>query len=40
MSHIFCHSCGTKLSYAHAKPNFCAKCGQQLNAATASTNTA
>ena len=40
MSHIFCHSCGTKLSYAHAKPNLCAKCAQQLNAATASTNTA
>ena len=31
MSHIFCHSCGGKLSYSHAKPNFCGKCGQQLN---------
>jgi hypothetical protein len=39
MSHLFCHSCGTKISYAHAQPNFCGKCGQQLNA-TASQNTA
>tara|TARA_R100000008_G_C3507981_1_gene127271 strand:- start:16 stop:357 length:342 start_codon:yes stop_codon:yes gene_type:complete len=39
MAHLFCHSCGTKISYAHAKPNFCGKCGQQLNA-SASTNTA
>ena len=31
MSHVFCHSCGGKLSYSHAKPNFCGKCGQQLN---------
>ncbi len=31
MSHLFCHSCGGKLSYNHAKPNFCGKCGQQLN---------
>jgi hypothetical protein len=31
MSHLFCHSCGTKISYGHAKPNFCGKCGQQLN---------
>ena len=31
MSHLFCHSCGSKLSYSHAKPNFCGKCGQQLN---------
>ena len=31
MSHLFCHSCGGKLSYSHAKPNFCGKCGQQLN---------
>ena len=40
MSHLFCHSCGTKLSYAHAQPNFCGKCGQQLNSSTASANTA
>ncbi len=40
MSHLFCHSCGTKLSYAHAQPNFCGKCGQQLNSSTASHNTA
>ena len=39
MAHLFCHSCGTKISYAHAKPNFCGKCGQQLNASV-STNTA
>ena len=31
MSHLFCQSCGSKLSYSHAKPNFCGKCGQQLN---------
>lgn len=39
MAHLFCHSCGTKLEYAHAKPNFCNKCGQQLNQSV-STNTA
>ena len=39
MSHLFCHSCGNKLSYAHAQPNFCGKCGQQLNESV-STNTA
>jgi|TARA_R100000152_G_C6780447_1_gene213220 hypothetical protein len=39
MSHLFCHSCGTKISYGHAKPNFCGKCGQQLNA-SASANVA
>jgi len=39
MSHIFCHSCGGKLSYSHAKPNFCGKCGQQLNM-SATTNIA
>tara|TARA_R100000005_G_scaffold86141_1_gene54903 strand:+ start:834 stop:1169 length:336 start_codon:yes stop_codon:yes gene_type:complete len=39
MAHLFCHSCGNKLEYAHAKPNFCGKCGQQLNASV-STNTA
>jgi predicted amidophosphoribosyltransferase len=38
MSHLFCHSCGTKLSYAHAQPNFCAKCGQPLNSSTASSH--
>jgi hypothetical protein len=31
MAHLFCHSCGTKLEYAHAQPNFCIKCGQALN---------
>ena len=41
MAHIFCQSCGTKISYANAKPNFCTKCGQPLNskASTVSTNT-
>ena len=39
MSHLFCHSCGNKLAYTHAPPNFCAKCGQSLNS-TASANTA
>jgi len=41
MAHLFCHSCGAKLSYAHAKPNFCEKCGEQLTslASTKSTNT-
>ena len=41
MAHLFCHSCGAKLSYSNAKPNFCGKCGIQLNtlASTTSTNT-
>ena len=39
MSHLFCHNCGTKIEYAHAKPNFCASCGQQLNTSIASTTT-
>ena len=39
MSHLFCPSCGTKLEYANAKPNFCVKCGVQLNTSYAS-NTA
>jgi ribosomal protein L37E len=41
MAHIFCQSCGTKISYANAKPNFCTKCGQPLNskASTVLTNT-
>ena len=41
MAHLFCQSCGTKLSFANAKPNFCTKCGQTLNskASTVSTNT-
>ena len=38
MSHLFCHSCGNKLEFANAKPNFCGKCGQQL-AVTHATNT-
>ena len=39
MSHLFCHSCGYKITYSHAKPNFCTKCGQQLNKSV-SVNTA
>ena len=39
MSRLFCASCGTKLEYANAKPNFCVKCGVQLNTSYAS-NTA
>mgnify|MGYP003135228173 CR=1 FL=1 len=31
MAHLFCHSCGTKIEYANAQPNFCVKCGQALN---------
>tara|TARA_R110000824_G_scaffold370738_1_gene560411 strand:+ start:583 stop:909 length:327 start_codon:yes stop_codon:yes gene_type:complete len=38
MAHLFCHSCGTKIEYAHAEPNFCVKCGQSLNS-TASIQT-
>ena len=39
MAHLFCQSCGTKISYAHAQPNFCSKCGTQLGNSV-STNTA
>tara|TARA_R100000234_G_scaffold97239_1_gene65591 strand:+ start:29 stop:379 length:351 start_codon:yes stop_codon:yes gene_type:complete len=41
MAHLFCHSCGAKLTYLNAKPNFCEKCGEQLNslASTTSSNT-
>ena len=35
MAHLFCQSCGTKISYANAKPNFCNKCGQPLNSTSA-----
>jgi hypothetical protein len=38
MAHLFCQSCGTKNSFANAKPNFCTKCGQSLNSIVA-TNT-
>ena len=30
MNHIFCSSCGNKLQYNLAKPNFCTKCGSIL----------
>jgi hypothetical protein len=32
MNHIFCSSCGNKLQYNLAKPNFCTKCGNSLGA--------
>ena len=31
MNHLFCQSCGNKLEYANAKPNFCVKCGTALH---------
>ena len=37
MNHFFCHSCGFKIEYANAKPNFCSKCGKPLNSSVAST---
>ena len=30
MNHIFCSSCGNKIQYNLAKPNFCTKCGNSL----------
>lgn len=30
MNHIFCSSCGNKIQYNLAKPNFCTKCGSGL----------
>lgn len=35
MAHLFCQSCGSKISFANAKPNFCNKCGQPLNSTVA-----
>ena len=37
MSHLFCQSCGNKLEYANAKPNFCVKCGTPLHSHASST---
>jgi hypothetical protein len=34
MNHIFCSSCGNKLQYNLAKPNFCTKCGNSLGVAS------
>ena len=34
MNHIFCSSCGNKLQYNLAKPNFCTKCGNSLGSIT------
>lgn len=28
MKSLFCFSCGFKMEYNHAPPNFCAKCGE------------
>jgi len=39
MSHLFCPNCGSKIEYAHSKPNFCGSCGNPLNTSIA-TNTA
>jgi len=33
MSHIFCYSCGVKIEYNFAKPNFCSKCGASFGGA-------
>ena len=32
MNHIYCTDCGTKMTYAHSKPNFCSKCGSGTGA--------
>ena len=32
MNHIYCTECGTKMSFAHSKPNFCSKCGSNTGA--------
>jgi len=34
MNHIYCTECGTKMAYAHSKPNFCSKCGAGTGAIT------
>lgn len=34
MNHIYCTECGTKMTYAHSKPNFCSKCGAGTGAIT------
>ena len=36
MNHLFCQSCGSKLEYANAKPNFCVKCGTALHSRASS----
>lgn len=34
MAVSFCTSCGNKMSYTFAAPNFCGKCGTKLNSLT------
>lgn len=36
MATLYCSSCGTKMEYFSAKPNFCSSCGKSVNAAFAS----
>jgi predicted RNA-binding Zn-ribbon protein involved in translation (DUF1610 family) len=31
MAFTYCSSCGTKIEYTSAKPNFCINCGETLN---------
>jgi ribosomal protein L37E len=40
MNHIFCSSCGNKIQYSLAKPNFCTKCGIGLSSISVAKNTA
>jgi hypothetical protein len=39
MNHIFCSSCGNKIQYSLAKPNFCTKCGTGLGTIAVARNT-
>lgn len=39
MNHIFCSSCGNKIQYSLAKPNFCTKCGTGLGTIAVAKNT-
>jgi len=38
MNHIFCSSCGNKMQYNLAKPNFCTKCGTGLGSVAVAKN--
>ena len=37
MKHEFCTSCGTKVEYNFAPPNFCSKCGNPLGSVSKAT---
>jgi hypothetical protein len=39
MNHVFCSSCGNKIQYNLAKPNFCTKCGSALSALVVASKT-